>query len=438
MIKTKSLLENEYTNYLKILKDLVAINTVYTNEKGIKKALNYCKNYFKTNLHTYISYFDKNNNLICIHKTIDVKKPIVYLSAHIDTVPANKNEWDKRFNPFKPFENKETIVGRGVSDDKAGVAYELFLGSIIKNYFPNTTNIAFTISSREEQSGTSSKEIGEQLGIALPIGKKAYLMTLENNVRIAKPPILSINYAEHTAIGIEIKETLEKIRFFFKNDSNLWNPTVISPLSNKKYQFEVLEQTGGHAATTPREKNKIYQLLLNKKYETYVIKSGDKQSISSISSTINYAKTKTINKHLVIFDLRTTKEFDTVIKELEKHTIDYKIVKKLDTGYDVQKRLMRDKIYTVFNNSTSSRLAIMYDKNPGTTDSGRIYASCSKEVKNKLLPLTLGPGSRSQRDTIPPRMSHGPNETFVKSAGLEVIVFITQVLIEMKLLQQDY
>jgi hypothetical protein len=42
-----------------------------------------------------------------------------------------------------------------------------------------------------------------------------------------------------------------------------------------------------------------------------------------------------------------------------------------------------------------------------------------------LLPLVYGPGTRSQRLASPPRLTHGPNETFLKVAGrqsLEVLL----------------
>ena len=40
----------------------------------------------------------------------------------------------------------------------------------------------------------------------------------------------------------------------------------------------------------------------------------------------------------------------------------------------------------------------------------------------------MGPGSRSQRNVDPPRLTHGKNETFDKKSGERAVMFLIEVL----------
>ncbi len=425
-------IEQNYAKYLSLLKRLVAINTVYTNQKGIKKALLFCKNHFANHLKNYNWYFDQENNLIGICKSIDENKPIVYLSAHIDTVGAEIQDWDKKYNPFIPFEDGTEIVGRGASDCKAGVAYQLFLAQLLSR-LSLATNIIFTISSREENGGVSAKEIGLQLGKKLPLGAKAYLITLENNMRVT-PSELCIQYGERGAVGIEVICELPTIQRFLQQDINLWNPTNITPVTDVSgIAWEELRQAGGHAGTSTREKNILYKLLMNDNVDHLLLQAGDGKTISQLPAIIKKAITKEHVPHKIIFDLRTYKKLADITGELQQYTFKYRFVKKLDFGYDVKEQLFHDQIYQKMIKIESGGLQLVFELNPGSTDSGCIYNYCPGKLKKKFLPLTMGPGSRSQREKIPLRLSHGVNETYDKQAGLKAILYISQLLLEMGL-----
>ncbi|MBI2616956.1 M20/M25/M40 family metallo-hydrolase [Candidatus Gottesmanbacteria bacterium] len=427
---------SSYGNYLSLLKRLVSINTVYSNKKGIIKALKFCKQEFEQQLQEYRFYFDQTQNLIGISKKINPSRPIVYLSSHIDTVHAEKKEWHKQFDPFHPYEDAKTIVGRGVNDDKAGVAYQLLLAHLLAAYYPRTSNILFTISSREEQGGISAQEIGTQLGNQLPLGSKTYLITLENNIKTTTPPTLYINYGENGAFGMEVIGQLETLKKFLYNDINLWNPTSIIPVPDKSnIQWEMFEQIGGHAATVRREGNLIYQFLTTKFSNNQLIKAGSPQGVSNVPKIVYKTKTLKATKHKAIFDLRTMKHIDNLIDELNKHRINYKFVKKIDNGYSIKKQLLNDEIYQKMKKIQANSLQLRFEINPGSTDTGKIYSCINTEIKKSFIPITMGPGSRSQKDLIPPRMTHGVNETYVKKAGLEGIRFITKLLAEMNFIK---
>lgn len=426
----KHLVSARHEEFLRLLKYLVSLNTVYSNTKGIQSALRFCKDHFERHLNRFDLFYDAQSNLICISKQINAKKNIVYLSAHIDTVPADKSEWDPRFNPFVPFEDDVSIVGRGASDDKAGVAYQLYLAYLIGKQKLHADNVVFTISSREEQNGQSAKEIGCQLGKRLPVGPKTYLITLENNVHVGNPPTLCINYGERGAIGIEVTGMLEDIQTFLRKDSYPWNPTVIAPIEEKQRKWRVFEQPGGHAATVPREHNRLFQLLSDHDMKRSILCAGSRTSMSAVPKTIQYAKSTMPVAHQAIFDLRTMERMDAIAKDLAQQNIRYRVIKQLDHGYDIQDQLQKDRIYRIAQR-VAHDLLLSFEINPGSTDSGTIYASCSEEIRRIFLPITMGPGSRSQRQAVPPRLTHGANETYDKKSGLAAISFITQVLAEM-------
>lgn len=58
----KKYIEQNYSEYLSLLKQLVAINTVYDNAEGIHTALEFCKNHFSRYLNNYDIYFDSRGN----------------------------------------------------------------------------------------------------------------------------------------------------------------------------------------------------------------------------------------------------------------------------------------------------------------------------------------------------------------------------------------
>lgn len=58
-------------------------------------------------------------------------KRLIAMDAHIDTVGVgNPENWD--FDPYKGYEDEETIGGRGASDQEGGMASMVYAGKIIK------------------------------------------------------------------------------------------------------------------------------------------------------------------------------------------------------------------------------------------------------------------------------------------------------------------
>jgi hypothetical protein len=78
--------------------------------------------------------------------------------------------------------------------------------------------------------------------------------------------------------------------------------------------------------------------------------------------------------------------------------------------------------------AAEQRGEVEFGRNPGASDATMITASLTKDQRAALLPLVCGPGTRSQREANPPRLTHGPNETLIKSAAARSLGLIWQVL----------
>lgn len=72
---------------------------------------------------------DKMGNII---GRIGSGKHLIAMDAHIDTVGVGEiNNWS--FDPYKGYEDEETIGGRGASDQEGGMASMVYAGKIIKD-----------------------------------------------------------------------------------------------------------------------------------------------------------------------------------------------------------------------------------------------------------------------------------------------------------------
>ena len=426
----KNIIFKNYFYYLQYLKDLASLPTVLNNSKNIKKALEICKKTFQTNLSNYRIYYDKQNNLIAFPQKIDLHKDLVYLSAHIDTVNANPKEWDPPFHPWKIYENEKELVGRGVNDCKAGVAFQLFLSYLTKNKLINLNNLVFTITFKEEGAGKkTSIEIGKEIGKTLPISKKStYLFVLENNVSVNNPPLLSIYSGERGNFVVKIIDYLLNLQKIIRKLKH-WNPVSIFPTKTIKNQkWQIKKQKGGHACSIPREKNLLTKIILESQ-ENSIIKAGDEKNFAVIPTEIKISKDKNPQKHTLVISNRS---FDT-IKQVEKQLkgIQYKALKdfSISQGFNIESKFLKNKIYKILEKcKNESEVKIKYIYNIGGSDATGIYATLNPKFKRNFIPLIMGPGSRSQRNKNPQRLTHGKNETFDKESGEKAIIYIIKVL----------
>ena len=72
---------------------------------------------------------DKMGNII---GTIGNGKHVIAMDAHLDTVGiGDRDLW--QYDPYKGYEDENVIIGRGVSDQKGGMASMVYAGKIIKD-----------------------------------------------------------------------------------------------------------------------------------------------------------------------------------------------------------------------------------------------------------------------------------------------------------------
>ncbi len=215
----------DFESYLQCLRNLIKFPTLFNQPDQIETAMSWCQEFMTDHLNGYHIYRDQQRNLIARPKKINLEQDIIYLSAHIDTVDAEPSEWDKPFSPFSLYEDENQMVARGISDCKAGVAFELFLGKLVSTRQISLSNLIFTVTFKEEGAGIkTSRQIGEDLGDTLPISKKdTFLIVLENNVTVSTPSLLSFYTAEIGNFVIRISDTLDRLQNILAH-LHKWNP----------------------------------------------------------------------------------------------------------------------------------------------------------------------------------------------------------------------
>lgn len=134
---------------MKLLKDLIKINSVSGNEKHIAKFIG---GWLRTN---GIKTIKVDNNVVAVVKGKDPKKAII-LDGHMDTVsPGNLSSW--KTDPFELITIGNKSYGLGTSDMKGGVATMMMVANdLIKKQPPVDVWFAFVV--KEELDGSGSKE----------------------------------------------------------------------------------------------------------------------------------------------------------------------------------------------------------------------------------------------------------------------------------------
>jgi len=431
-MKTDFITEH-YPQYIKYLRELVSLPSVFTNPNDVEKAILFCKKTFEENLDNYSIYFDDQHNLIAAPKDIDREKDIIYLSAHVDTVNADPKEWDAPFHPWNVYEDEHEMVARGVNDCKAGVAYQLFISFLNREKFIRLRNVIFTITFKEEGVGKkTSTEIAKQLGNALPLSKQqTYLIVLENNVSVAPIPTLCIYAAERGNFVIKITDSIVSLQQYLKRLTH-WNPVCIYPETNIEHgPWQVQTQSGGHVCSVSREENLLTKIILEAS-EDAIIQAGDEQNFAVVPTEISVAQSKHHPKHSLVVSNRSFDSLEDVLQQLQD--IEYVPLKdfSISQGLNVEEVFKQDKISTILENCNDHLdLKLEYTYNVGASDATVIYSSLDPTVRQQILPIVMGPGSRSQRKKSPERLTHGKNETFDKESGRRTITFITKVLGEL-------
>ena len=426
-------ISGNYQYYLSYLKDLIAIPSVFTDQLGIKRAIRHCKDVLEKNLPGWHVYFDAKHNLVARPEFINTEKAIIYLSAHIDTVDANAAEWAGSHGPFEAFEDEQEIRGRGASDCKAGVAYELFLALLHARHHLVLDNIILTVTFNEEGSGDkTAAEIGRSLGASLPVSESAtYFIVLENNVRALTPPVLCVYSREKGNYVIKTRGTLKHLQTWIRKHSG-WNPVCIYPDADVDARvWNTLQQESRHVCSVPRQDNLLLKVILDASPES-VLKAGQERNFAVLPASVSISAAPSAVEHTLILSNRSFDSLEQVQSQLQGLVLKQMKDFCLSQGLDVRDKLSKSPLADILGDCRSEELVIELTDNIGCSDASIVYNTINSALRKNFLPVIMGPGTRSQPHAHPPRFTHGKNETFDKESGKKAMIYITDVLSRLK------
>ena len=410
------------------LRRLASIPTVFSRPEDVKKGMEYCREVFQRTLPSHAIQTDTGGNLRVVPKQMDTRKPILYLSAHVDTVDADPGMWDAPFSPFVPYETGEAIVGRGVSDCKAGVVFQLFLAELAAKKEISLDNTVFTLSFKEEGAGhKSAVHMGRDLGQTLPVSDvETLFLVLENTVTTGAAPSLGLYTAEKGNFVIELKGNLGELQQALTHLDG-WNPVCIYPEQRPATWGETLTQKGGHACSIPREKNRLTEVILAASSQA-LLSAGDPTSFGVIPTEILKGETQIETAHTLILGRRSFDSLPEILEQLEGIT--YRELKEfaISPGMDIRNRWKESTVAKTLNAIAPLPLPISIEYNTGISDASTLINTMDPNLKGQFFPMVTGPGTRSQRNTTPQRLTHGKNETFDKKSGLQATASLILIL----------
>lgn len=417
-----------YRRYLDILKDLVGQPSVFTCPGAVGRLMDRCRQFLAASLSTHRVYLDEQQNLIAVPRHVSSDRDLVYLSAHVDTVDADDCEWDGPYQPFTVYEDGDEMVGRGVSDCKAGVALVLFLSDLARKGCVSLGNLVLTLTFKEEGAGPKTAvAIGRAMGNALPVSRRdTYLIVLENTVTVGTPPVLSVYTAEKGNFVIQVKGTPDRLRQAVQRLAG-WNPVCIVPQTGQPVFTREITQAGGHACSVPRGQNRLAEQLLIAGADS-LIEAGDPDSFSVVPTRIRLGRSDAPVQHTLVLSNRSFDRRETVKGQLAG--MDYRPLKdfSISEGMDISSKWAENKISSVVRACQRDRLPIRMTGNTGTSDASIIYNCLAADLRRRFYPMVTGPGSRSQREADPRRLTHGKNETFDKRSGKRALACILGML----------
>ena len=416
--------------YLKTLRWLVNQPSPFTHPSAVTQLMAGVRAAMARHLPAYGRHLDAAGNLVCLPPSFVADRPILYLSAHVDTVPSDAALWTAPFSPHPAYEDDAQLVAQGVNDCKAGVAAQLWLAQLAATAALTLRNVVFTFTYKEEGAGPKTGvTLGQAFGTTIPAPTPgSTLLVLENTVRSDEPYTPLCYPAENSSYTIRLTGSLPELRAAQLALAE-WRPVSITPTDSHPHDYTWTEHAPqGHVCTAPPEKNPLRAALLAPTSAPTLLRAGDERSHGTVPAAIGRAPATTADiPHRLTLTKRGNYPLPGILAELAPYT--YSAVKPLalSTGFDVADRCHLSPVGAAFLAATSSGI-VAFDRNPGSSDATIITSSMPPAYREILLPLVYGPGTRSQRSTQPPRLTHGPNETFIKAAGTQSLAVLLEVL----------
>lgn len=420
----------DFSNFLESLTVLISRKTVFYDDYAIDLCISYIEQYFHETLPAWKTWRDNKGNLICINRLFNSGAPGVFLSAHVDTVDANQSEWLTSDDPFRATETDTHIIGRGANDCKAGVAFMMLVAKLIASGCSHLNNVVFLFSFREEGNAEkTSTEIAKNIGSTICISSvKNAILCLENTVSISGDGRHTFGLYDREPCNVfaSLSGSLQQLRRFFLNN-NAWKPVFIEPSVGSFRNIVATKMhsgVSGHIATTDNADNVLYRQIMNPRNDGKLLSGGDLTQLSALKNSITIDEHGDYPYHHVIANCR-----DYVsISDIKSNVMAFGIPHcefhhdcAFAEGGDFRLALKKAGIPSLFMSVANQKIAPYIGANPGRSDASALWNGLSPELKKRVVPFVIGPGSRSHSSVGILRKTHGPDEGFHKESGRHAI-----------------
>ncbi len=156
----------------RILSDLVNIDT--HTDKDTFDAVNWVQQYLLSYGVESKLVYNPAKTRASIYANIGKVDKAIILNGHLDTVPANSDNW--QYNPFSLTEKNGLYIGRGVCDMKGSIAAAL---SLVPYFIKQQANIGFVLTHDEEKTGRGCIEVLNDRDVKASLDKAAGVVVME-------------------------------------------------------------------------------------------------------------------------------------------------------------------------------------------------------------------------------------------------------------------
>ena len=160
----------------------------------------------------------------------------------------------------------------------------------------------------------------------------------------------------------------------------------------------------------------------------------DLPNTSDVKESERGARGQRGDTHLILSN-RSFDALDRVQKQVQGLSYEEMKPFSFSQGMDVRQKLSQSPLAECLADCRTEDLDIELTDNIGCSDASIVYNTVNPAIRKKLLPIIMGPGTRSQAHADPPRFTHGRNETFDQESGRQAMIYITDVLSRLKALR---
>lgn len=423
--------------FLEDLRALISIRSVYTDEIGKLRCIDYCQRRLEESTPGRRIFRDHDNNLISQPDTLEASQDHIFLSAHVDTVDASREDWHHGIDPFTATDTDTHILGRGSSDCKAGVALMLWMASYLHDT-PLSDRYSLLFSFQEEgNERKSSTTIAQNFGSGVKISNKNnFILCLENTTSLVDDQIkLSAYDTERCNVFVEVSGNLNEI-WQLLCERQEWNIVAIQP----KQEFEKasfldatdLSLSNGHSATLKGMKNPVYSALRSyKDCQDIALLAGSFKEPSVIRNCVRTCRSEPATLHKALINIRSENEIERELEALK--SLDWREHRPVLYGLGSNRRshpLSQSFCSKLMNVAGRLHVPFTVETNPGRSDASALWNTVDEGIKERTAILTVGPGTRSHADGAIMRRTHGENEGFHIFSGMRVCDVLTQLVAE--------